>query len=259
MRDLVTWFAAALVVASVALAVWCTRLGTTTPSPDAPVFATTEVALPTSPIRHQAPAGASGDAGCDFGEVLVIAATEDPAFSSTAVRLANGTTTTVGQGESVRGYTVEAIHWDRVRFRRGTSTCELYIGEPPATAPAEGAAPAPTDRRLPGWLARGIERRGPGEIAVERSIVDRIIEESATLLRGSRARRTTDGLRLSRVRGVLASLGFKAGDVLHEVNGFDLHDPNQMVQAYAKLQTAQHLTLTFSRGDRRSELDVSVL
>lgn len=261
MRDGVTWSAVVLVVLSIGVAIWCAKLEP--PQLEAARDVTSATAeLPAAErLLHEVasqPSSAPSEPACDFGEVVLIAAHAEPEHSAASVRMGDGATRTRRAGEQLAGYTVEAIHFDHVVFRRGDARCAMQIGQAPP-APRSSGQLAATPASLPGWLAAEVQRVGVGEIAVRRSAVDRIIEEAALLMRGTRASRTADGLRLTRVRGALASLGFRDGDVLHAVNGFSLDDPRQLLEAYAKLRSAEHLTLSFSRDARRGELDVSVL
>lgn len=261
MRDGVTWSAAVLVVLSIGVAIWCARLEPPKLEPARDRASVAAEPPAGDPLLFEVgarPQGTPSDPACDFGEVVLIAAHAEPAHSAASVRMGDGATKTRRAGEQLAGYTVEAIHFDHVVFRRGDERCAMQIGEAPKPRRGNGQLAAGSVQ-LPGWLAQEVRHVGPGEIAVQRAAVDRIIEEAAVLTRGTRATPTTDGLRLARVRGALASLGFREGDVLHTVNGFSLGDPQQMLEAYARLRSADRLTLSFSRDDRRGDLDVSVL
>jgi len=64
------------------------------------------------------------------------------------------------------------------------------------------------------------------------------------------------GLRLGRVApgSLPEALGLRTGDELISVNDFKLADPEQALNAYARLRTAQRLQLAVSRGGDRAEL-----
>jgi general secretion pathway protein C len=50
------------------------------------------------------------------------------------------------------------------------------------------------------------------------------------------------------------ALGLRSGDELISVNDFKLADPEQALNAYARLRTAERLRLAVSRGGARAEL-----
>jgi hypothetical protein len=254
MRDGLTWVAATLVIASVAVALWCARLSPpeVVASQDA-TEAVLPLALDAQPVGAPPSASDTTQGPCR-GEVLVIAAHEDPRHSTASVLMPDGNTDVWHTGQSVAGFVVDAIHYDRVSLKRGAQTCQLYIGEGPA--PVTASTEPNLDGLVP-WLARDVDYEA-GELLVPREIVDRIFDEAGTLVAGTHAVRVDDGLRLARVSGVLQTLGFARGDVLHSVNGYQLDDPQRMLEAFAKLQSADHLVLSFSRGTQRAELDVQV-
>jgi general secretion pathway protein C len=66
------------------------------------------------------------------------------------------------------------------------------------------------------------------------------------------------GLRGVRDGSLLYSLGLRDGDELHSINGFDISDPEGALTAYAKLRTADHLTISVVRGGKPMSIDVDV-
>jgi hypothetical protein len=208
-----------------------------------------------APARETAapPVGA-----CPELEAVLILRHADPRYSQAVLRARDGATLLRSTGHTVRGDRVEVIHWDRVILLHGDTRCELRLGEAPPTTPSAPPAPAPQGGVMPGWLADNIQHLGDGRIAIERGIVDRLVEEAATLGRGLRAAPAPDGIPLARVAGPLAALGFQKGDVLHEINGHALNDPRALLELYARISTTDSLQLQFSRGGKRGTLDVVI-
>ena len=56
----------------------------------------------------------------------------------------------------------------------------------------------------------------------------------------------------------LDGLGIRAGDVLESVNGFQLTTPAKMLEALARLRTADHLSLALQRGGHEVQVDYDV-
>jgi general secretion pathway protein C len=116
--------------------------------------------------------------------------------------------------------------------------------------------------RLPKGIARGIEKVGPREFHVDRRAVDSILENQSRLMRSARLiperkNGETLGIRLFGIRKktLLAKLGFKNGDRLEAINGFDMTSPETALKAYARLRTAQHLTVEISRRGQDVHLE----
>jgi general secretion pathway protein C len=68
------------------------------------------------------------------------------------------------------------------------------------------------------------------------------------------------GLRLFGVRpgSLLATLGLKNGDRLETINGFSIANPEQALQAYARLRTAEHLRLRVVRAGQPLDIDLHI-
>ena len=68
------------------------------------------------------------------------------------------------------------------------------------------------------------------------------------------------GLRLRGIRPdtLLGLLGLQDGDRVQRINGFELGDPEHVVEAYARLRFADHLVADVDRGGREMNLDVFI-
>jgi general secretion pathway protein C len=135
-------------------------------------------------------------------------------------------------------------------------------GAPPAPPPApepEAAPAAPTRRRagapaVPAEIADKIQKVSDTDFNIERSVVDRILENQAELMRSARIvpeqkDGKTVGIRLFGIRSdtLLGTLGMQNGDRLEKINGYDMASPEKALEAYARLRTASKLTVTLSR------------
>lgn len=76
------------------------------------------------------------------------------------------------------------------------------------------------------------------------------------------ARITPDagGIHVSGIRAgsLLAALGIQNGDRLESINGFDLTNVEKALEAYARLPTANHLTVSLTRNGRETNLDYDI-
>jgi hypothetical protein len=102
--------------------------------------------------------------------------------------------------------------------------------------------------------ARGVFQITPTEYALERSFVDRALEEGSERMRLTRiVPEQHDG----KVVGVsvfgispdslLGMLGLENGDTLQTINGYDISTPEIALEAYARLRTATELTVRLKR------------
>jgi type II secretion system protein C len=69
------------------------------------------------------------------------------------------------------------------------------------------------------------------------------------------------GLRLFGIRpaSLLGTLGLKNGDRLESINGFDVTNPEKLLEAYARLRTAPHLQLRLLRSGHPLEVDLNII
>jgi general secretion pathway protein C len=57
---------------------------------------------------------------------------------------------------------------------------------------------------------------------------------------------------------LIGTLGLENGDRLQTINGFDLSNPEKALEAYAKLRTADRMTLTVNRRGQAMNLDFNI-
>jgi general secretion pathway protein C len=211
---------------------------------------------------------------CEGVKVIVIAASTDPdlsfaAFTPTAPG-AEQKSVLRRRGGDVAGKTVKFIGWDRVWLLNGATLCQLDMFRPP---PPPGAPPpaAPGDKDKGGGsdlakdIAKGIQKIGPTEFNIERSVVDKILENQAELMKTARIVPEKEGDKMTGIRlfGVkpdtlLGVLGMENGDRLQTINGFDMTSPEKALEAYARLRTADHLTVQVNRKGANTNLDYNI-
>jgi len=66
------------------------------------------------------------------------------------------------------------------------------------------------------------------------------------------------GFRVWAVRpdGLIAAAGFRNGDVVVAVNGYELTSPDKALKVYTKLRNARHYTIDIERRGRRMKLEL---
>jgi general secretion pathway protein C len=207
---------------------------------------------------------------------------EDPLWSFVFVSSggANNPALPYRVGQTLENKTVSSIGWHvqygaYVVLREGNSRCFYAQFMPPRpAAPAAPATPPPAtgtaqagapSGELAAALDQGITRSGDNEFSVRRSLVDRILENQAELMRTTRIMPQEQnghvvGVQLFGVRdsSLLARLGMRNGDTLNRINGLDIGTPDRALEAYSRLRTADHIQLTLTRNGQPVNIDFNI-
>jgi general secretion pathway protein C len=208
---------------------------------------------------------------CEGLKVLVIAASSDPDWSFAAFQTGNDPKSVLRRrGGEVGTKTVQFVGWDRVWLTGGSQLCQASMFAPPASsAPAPAAPVVAPAAGGPGALdpaiAKGIQKVSATEFNVDRGVVDKILENQADLMRQARIVPEQEngkmvGIRMFGVRPetLLGVLGMVNGDRLQTINGFDMTSPEKALEAYARLRTADHLTVQVNRNGANMNLDYNI-
>ncbi|MBX3233660.1 MAG: general secretion pathway protein GspC [Labilithrix sp.] len=212
---------------------------------------------------------------CDGVKVLIIAASADPEWSFAAFSGEGGKSIMRRRGGDVNGKTLHFVGWDRVWLQNGAALCQASLFEtkdapkaaaPAAPAPASDAGPPPRGAKpLDPDMAKGIQKVSPTEFNIDRGVVDKILENQAELMRQARIVPEQEngkvvGIRLFGVRPdtLLGTLGMENGDRLQTINGFDMASPEKALEAYARLRTADKLTISLNRRGQNMNIDYNI-
>jgi general secretion pathway protein C len=235
-------------------------------------------AAPMAPLDMSDPFNAPA---CDGVKVIIIAASTNPdwsfaAFESTgapgaAASPESGKSVMRRRGGEVDGKQVKYIAWDRVWLASGSTLCQarMFAPPPPPSASASvhppAAVPSAGGAGVSPDISKGIQKIGPNEYNIDRGVVDKILENQAELMRQARIVPETEngkvvGIRLYGVRPdtLLGVLGMENGDRLEKINGFDMASPEKALEAYARLRTADKLTVQLNRRGAETNLDFNI-
>ncbi len=132
--------------------------------------------------------------------------------------------------------------------------------EPAKTTPRRGAPTVPKE------ISEKIEKVSANEYNVDRAVVDNILENQAELMRSARivpekgADGKTVGIRLFGIRPdtLLGTLGLQNGDRIETINGFNMASPEDALNAYARLRTANKLSVTLTRRGKPTTVDLNI-
>jgi general secretion pathway protein C len=136
---------------------------------------------------------------------------------------------------------------------------------PPPVEKKDPVAGKRGPRSVPPDIASKIQKVNPTEFNVDRSVVDQIMENQAELMRSARIVPEQEngkvvGVRLFGIRPdtLLGTLGLQNGDRLETINGFNMASPEKALEAYARLRTADHLTVTVNRQGKPVNIDFNI-
>jgi general secretion pathway protein C len=231
------------------------------------------VALPTAEAPPVDTSNPYNDPICDVAKCLLITQSDDPDWSFASIAGSDGKSQLRRRGDDVGGQTVYWIGWDRVWLIQGTSRCQMQIhGEkklaaatpPPAAAGADGKAKG-RGSKVPADMAAKIHKISDTQFDIERSLVDQVLENQGELMKSARIVPEKEGdkvvgIRLFGVRpdSLLGTLGLENGDRLQSINGFEMGDPQKALEAYARLRSADKLTVTVNRRGKPTTIDFSI-
>lgn len=220
-----------------------------------------------SPIDNSDPLAAPA---CDSPTVFIVTESTDPLWSVAALQAPGDLRPRMHRvGDDVGGKKVEFIGFNprentpAVWLSGGGTLCQamLFKTQPvlPAAAPVAAMAPPPPPPSggpspVPADIASKIQKVSDTEFNIDRSVVDKILENQAELMKSARiVPETKDGkvlgIRLFGIRPetLLGTLGLQNGDRLETINGFNMGSPEKALEAYARLRTASQLDVTVNR------------
>lgn len=211
---------------------------------------------------------------CDGVDVDAIAASDDVDWSFASVEGAGKKSHLVRRGNELSGKTVYYIGWDRLWLAGTDGLCQAKVFEakktpPPVATPPPAPAAATSSRRGPKpldpELRKGIQAVSATEFNIDRSVVDRILENQSELMRQARIIPVQEngrvvGVRMLGVRPdtLLGVLGMQDNDRLQTINGFEVANPEKALEAYARLRTADKLTIQINRAGKNMNLDYNI-
>lgn len=245
------------------------------PPPPPPEEPTEETDAPVEEIDPNAP-----PPPCE-GSIRLVASyvrTTAPDQSFAAITNATGSSLLYAVGMRVDEREVVGISRNRVILRpSGGSLCSLsmFAETPVAAAPRAAMTPpvvvatpeaaGASDGPDASELDSNIQQISETSYAVNRSLVDRLLANQAELMRTARViPHEVDGrvvgVKVYGIRrsSVLGRLGIQNGDMLRTINGFDLTEPDSVLEAYTRLRSADRLSLSVERRGQAVTMDYQV-
>jgi type II secretion system protein C len=169
-------------------------------------------------------------------------------------------------GGRIRGARIARIAETRILLERGGRTEYLDLFEAGALPAVRSPAPnEPSARGIAATLDRGIRKVAERKYEIDRKVLDSALENVRMLSQSVRPVPEVRGGKMIGFRlygvasdGFLAKLGLQSGDILSGVNGLELASPAMVMEAYAKLKSASHLSVTFERAGRKATTEYEI-
>jgi general secretion pathway protein C len=218
---------------------------------------------------------------CDVpARVVLIASSDDPAWSFAAITGPDGKAVFRRRGEEFFGGRVDFIGSqpdratqadveqgmaDRVWLTAPNGMrCQLQMGlrQPQKRAMPQMPPPGASASRSP--LMSKIHRVSDHEFEIDRSAVEALIANPAELMKTrvvpEKVGDQVVGMKLFGIKedSLLGNIGLQNGDRLQSLNGFDMNDPQKMLEAYTKLLHADHISASVMRNGQPVNLDYSI-
>ena len=140
---------------------------------------------------------------------------------------------------------------------RVAPTPPVVVASPEAAGSAEGPDSAELDSN--------IQQISETSYAINRTLVDRLLANQAELMRTARViPHEVDGrvvgVKIYGIRrsSLLGRLGIQNGDMLRTINGFDLTEPDSVLEAYTRLRSADRLSLSVERRGQAVTMDYAI-
>lgn len=231
-----------------------------------------------SPVDNTDPLAAPA---CDSPQVFIVTESTDPLWSVAALQAPGDPRPRMHRvGDDVAGKHIEFIGYNprentpSVWFSSNGTLCQtmLFRTQPAqpaaAAAPVASAAPPPPPggpSAVPSDIASKIQKVSDNEFNIDRSVVDKILENQAELMKSARiVPETKDGkvlgIRLFGIRPdtLLGTLGLQNGDRLESINGFNMGSPEKALEAYARLRTAPKLDVQVNRRGNETPITFNI-
>jgi general secretion pathway protein C len=223
--------------------------------------------IPTTPVPVKDDSDPMKDPPCDVAKVLLITSSDYPAWSFAAMAGPDGKSILRRQGDEIGGHTVFFVGWDRVWLTNNGQRCQCEVHKQAKMkdAPKKDEPKPAKGSGVPDSIASKIHKISDSEFNVERAVVDQILENQAELMKSARIVPEKEGDKVVGIRlfgikpdSLLGTLGLENGDRLQAINGFDMASPEKALEAYARLRTADHLTVAINRKGKNQNIDFNI-
>jgi general secretion pathway protein C len=213
---------------------------------------------------------------CDGATRLVASMYSDrnAEWSFASLSLGTGSPLLYRVGGTVESRTLHMVFPEAVLLKGPNGQlCSLTMFKSPNQPPPKPATPPPAVAEAapaPGGAAndeldKGIKQVSDTKYSVNRSLVDKLLQNQGELMRSARVVPHEEngrvvGVKLYGIRksSLFGKLGLQNGDMLRTINGFDMGSPDSALEAYAKLRSASNLSVSLVRRGNPVTMDYNI-
>ena len=200
-----------------------------------------------------------------------------PAYSSAILRTSSDFAS-VAVGSAFADHTLVAVHSKKVELQPNSGPrCHVSMFAEKDASRNTTPTPVRTASRPPkpsrsssGGISdeeydAGIRKRSDTSYDIDRKLVDKLLSNRSAMMRTARVIPQEEngrviGVKLWGIRrnSLLARIGITNGDMLRTINGFDMTSPDGALEAYARLRSADKLTVAIVRRGKPITLNYSI-
>jgi general secretion pathway protein C len=209
---------------------------------------------------------------CSGLRVVATVAMDDPQRSFAAIHVTGEPKALLRSRSQLAGaHTVRHVGSDRVWFSKDNALCQVLLfkqGDSPAASAVVSPTPPTTESQIgaaPASITKGILKTGDTTWDIDRATLDRIVESQVELLGTTRTAFEKEGgrvvgIRLSGIKSgaLLGVLGMQNGDRLQTINGLNIGNIEEAMQVFARLRSAERLTVQVARQGKSINLDYTI-
>src|SRR5690606_7923806 len=114
-------------------------------------------------------------------------------------------------------------------------------------------------------MNQGIRMQSETQYTVKRDFLDKVLANQAEIMRSARIvpheeNGQVTGVKLYGIRrnSLLGKLGLQNGDLLRNINGYAMSSPDTALEAYARLRSADKLSVSVTRRGRDMNVGYSI-
>lgn len=209
--------------------------------------------------------------------IASVYAPDHPEWSFATLTTGSGDPMLYRAGADIDGKQVDSIYPKAVFLRGSGRLCSLILFEEgdgntrrkPAIKPAV-SAPVARSTSNGGVqnddLEKNIQKLSDTKYTVNRELVSKVLSNQAQLMRSARVvpheqNGQVVGVKLYGIRrqSILGKLGLQNGDLLRNINGYDMGSPNSALEAYARLRSADALSVAITRRGQPVTLEYGIV
>ena len=180
-------------------------------------------------------------------------------------------------GNEIDGKQVDSVFPKAVYLKNGTKLCSITIfdsgsgdAKKPTAKTAAPATPPPAEDRSSGGVSAddldsNITKVSDTKYTINRELLDKVLANQGQLMRSARVvpheqNGEVVGVKLYGIRrkSLFGQLGLQNGDLLRTINGHNMGSPDSALEAYARLRSADFLSVAVTRRGQPVTLEYEI-